>query len=150
TATARSFLPHQRVDAIRWKVGVSQWRYPMESRPTFELAITLFELAGVGVLVIGAIVSLVVFVGALVRRQDTGAAYVRVRQQLERAILLGLEVFIIADIIQSVAVELSFQSIGALGLLIVVRTFLSWSLEVEIEGRWPWQQGREKSAVERR
>ncbi len=113
----------------------------MDSRAAFELAITLFEFAGVGVLVIGAVAALIAFVGALIRRQDAGAAYLRVRRQLERAILLGLEVFIVADIIQSVAVELSFQSIGALGLLIVVRTILAWTLEVEIDGEWPWQRG---------
>ena len=118
----------------------------MPSQEAFELAIHLFEFAGIGVLVIGAIVAMVVFGTAVVKRQDIPAAYLRVRQQLERVILLGLEVFIIADIIRSVAIEPTFQSIGSLGLLILVRTFLSWSLEVEIDGRWPWQRGREQRA----
>jgi len=62
------------------------------------------------------------------------------RQRLGRAILLGLELLVAADIIRTVAVTPTFTSAGVLGIIVVIRTFLSFSLEVELEGRWPWQK----------
>lgn len=58
--------------------------------------------------------------------------------------MLGLEVLIAADIVRTVALEATLESIGFLGLLVLIRTFLSWSLAVEIQGRWPWQSKPEK------
>ncbi len=115
---------------------------------TFELAVKGFEIAAVAVMVVGALASLVAYIAALVRRQDRSAAYTGVRRHLERTILLGLDVLIIADIIRSVVLQIDFAAIGTLGLLILVRTFLSWSLEVELDGRWPWQRtGPTRSAT---
>jgi len=65
-------------------------------------------------------------------------AYREYRQQLGRAILLGLEFLVAGDIINTVAVDPSFRSVGVLAGIVAIRTFLSFSLEVEIEGRWPW------------
>jgi uncharacterized membrane protein len=62
------------------------------------------------------------------------------RQSLGRVILLGLELLVAADIIRTVATSPTFTSVGVLGLIVVIRTFLSYSLEVEINGRWPWQR----------
>ncbi len=61
------------------------------------------------------------------------------RTRLGRALLLGLEILVAADVVRTVAVDPSLESAGVLGLLVVIRTFLSWSLSVEIDGRWPWQ-----------
>jgi uncharacterized membrane protein len=61
------------------------------------------------------------------------------RQGLGHAILVRLELLVAAEIIRTVAIDPTFQSVGVLGLIVTVRTFLSWSLEVEINGRWPWQ-----------
>jgi uncharacterized membrane protein len=66
-------------------------------------------------------------------------AYRSFRQQLGRTLLLTLEFLIASDIIYTIAVERTFESLGMLGLLVLIRTFLSFSLEVEISGRWPWQ-----------
>jgi uncharacterized membrane protein len=74
------------------------------------------------------------------------ARYHRYREDLGRAILLGLEVLVAADIVRSVALEPTIASLSVLAMLIVVRTFLSWSLSVELEGHWPWQRGRGKDA----
>jgi uncharacterized membrane protein len=63
--------------------------------------------------------------------------------RLGKALLLGLEILVAADIVRTVALEATLESILTLGLLVLVRTFLSWSLTVEIEGRWPWQPGKE-------
>jgi uncharacterized membrane protein len=66
-------------------------------------------------------------------------ALVPLRQNIGRAILLALELLVAADILHSMALSPSFQSVGVLGLIVLVRTFLSWSLQVEIDGVWPWQ-----------
>jgi uncharacterized membrane protein len=67
------------------------------------------------------------------------ALYRQLKVRLGRALLLGLEILVAADIVRTVALEASLQSVAVLGLLVLVRTFLSWALVVEIEGRWPWQ-----------
>ena len=68
--------------------------------------------------------------------------YAQYKQTLGRALLLGLEILVAADVVRTVALEATLQSVTVLGLLVVIRTFLSWSLVVEIEGRWPWQPAR--------
>jgi hypothetical protein len=79
------------------------------------------------------------------------AAYRRYRANLGRGILLGLELLVAADIIGTVAVTPSLQNLAVLGLIVLIRTFLSFSLEVEIEGRWPWQRaGAEATGSEAR
>jgi len=67
------------------------------------------------------------------------------RTRLGRALLLGLEILVAADVVRTVAVDPSVESAAVLGMLVVIRTFLSWSLSVEIEGRWPWHAGRRES-----
>jgi uncharacterized membrane protein len=71
--------------------------------------------------------------------------YESLRRSLGRAILLGLEILIAADVIRTAALDPTLQNFEALGVLVIVRTFLSWSIVVEIEGRWPWQS---RAAVE--
>lgn len=78
-------------------------------------------------------------------------AYQALKAQLGKALLLGLEFLVAADIIRTVALEPNLGNVAILGLLVIVRTFLSWSLVVEIEGRWPWQgtEATGSGAVER-
>jgi uncharacterized membrane protein len=71
--------------------------------------------------------------------QQMGDAYQRLKAQLGKALLLGLEFLVAADIVRTVALEPNLQNVIILGLLVIIRTFLSWSLVVEIEGRWPWR-----------
>ena len=94
------------------------------------------------VLIVGYIVfATLTWVGrSLLQRQFTLAHYDRFRAALGRAMLLGLEILIAADVVRTAALNPTVQSFQALGLLVVVRTFLSWSIVVEIEGRWPWQR----------
>ena len=106
-----------------------------------ELLARIFDIGGLAALLIGAIAALGVYAGRVIPHLgEQSVAYRNLRQGLGRAILVGLELFIAADIIRTVTIEPTFQSIGVLGLIVLVRTFLSWSLEVEINGRWPWQQ----------
>ena len=71
--------------------------------------------------------------------QQMSDAYQRLKAQLGKALLLGLEFLVAADIVRTVALEPNLQNVIILGLLVIIRTFLSWSLVVEIEGRWPWR-----------
>jgi uncharacterized membrane protein len=107
---------------------------------TMERVVRGFEVAGVAILVVG---SLVAFVSAALELGRGGgrAAYQRARQGVGRAILLGLEVLIIADIVLTITVDRTFDSALTLGLIVLVRTFLSFSLEVELEGTLPWRRG---------
>jgi uncharacterized membrane protein len=93
---------------------------------------------GVAVIALGAILAAGFTVGRLLRK--TGDAYRNFREQLGRSILLGLEFLVAADIIRTVAITPTAQSVAVLGGIVLIRTFLSFSLEVEITGRWPWQQ----------
>jgi len=77
-------------------------------------------------------------------RPDHEEMYRELKIRLGRALLLGLEILVAADIIRTVALEATLKSVAILGLLVLVRTFLSWALAVEMEGRWPWQAGREE------
>lgn len=106
-----------------------------------------FQLAGVLVLVIGAFVAAVCFGVAAVRYRGATQPYEGLRQGLGRAILVGLEFLVAADIIRSVAIDPTFQSVGVLGLIVLIRTFLSWSLVVEMNGTWPWLRAQARPAT---
>jgi uncharacterized membrane protein len=99
---------------------------------------------GVGVLVvvIGLLAATVAFLLAIRAAGDRTVPYRDYRRQIGRAILLGLEFLVAADIIRTVAVDPSFRSVGVLAVIVAVRTFLSFTLDVELEGRWPWQSRR--------
>jgi uncharacterized membrane protein len=108
---------------------------------TIEVAAAGFELLGVTIIIIGFIASLIR--GAMLwPSQGAGGAYVAVRSTFGRSILLGLEVLVAGDIIRTVALQPTLENLTVLGLLVLIRTFLAWSLEVEIEGRWPWKRAR--------
>jgi uncharacterized membrane protein len=99
----------------------------------------VIDAAGVAVVVLGLALATAVFLTRVRRREDFGAVYRAYRQGLGRAILLGLEFLVAADIIRTVAVSPSFKGAGVLALIVIIRTFLSMALQVEIDGRWPWQ-----------
>ena len=107
-----------------------------------ESAGAWIDIAGVVVIVTGTAIATIAFV----RRWLAGGladAYVGYRHNLGRAILLGLELLVAADIIRTVAVAPTLQNVLLLGLIVLIRTFLSVALEVELEGRWPWRRAAE-------
>jgi uncharacterized membrane protein len=114
----------------------------LDIKHTIELIGTAFELAGVAILVIGSILAFVRSSISLIRHRDGPVAYRHLRLYLGRSIVVGLEILIAADIVRSVAIDPTFTSVGVLGIIVLIRTFLSWSLEVEINGEWPWQRYR--------
>jgi uncharacterized membrane protein len=111
----------------------------MSFHDTMERVVRGFEIAGVAILVGGSLLA-VASAAAALRRGDGRDAYQRARQDVGRAILLGLEVLIIADIVLTITVDRTFDSALTLGLIVLVRTFLSFSLEVELEGALPWRR----------
>jgi uncharacterized membrane protein len=98
------------------------------------------ELAGIGVIVVGAFGSLLAFLRRLLKGQPKELIVGQFRTDLGRAILMGLELLVAADIVSTVAIDPTVDSLIVLAGIVLIRTFLSFSLEVEIEGRWPWQR----------
>lgn len=98
------------------------------------------EIAGVGVLLCGALLAACLFLQRLASRAGFHAAYHKLRADLGRAILLGLELLVIADIIDTVAVEPTLHNLSVLAVIVMIRTLLSFTLELEVSGRWPWQR----------
>ena len=98
---------------------------------------TTIDAAGVVVIVTGAAIALVITAIRLSRRESD--LYRRFRQQLGQTILLGLELLVAGDIVRTVAASPSLTSVAILAAIVLIRTFLSFSLEVELTGRWPWQ-----------
>jgi uncharacterized membrane protein len=104
-----------------------------------EMVVRSFEAVGVLVLALGSAWALV-GAGLGWLRGERQGAYKTARQSVGRSILLGLEILIIADIVQTITVDPSLGSAAALGIIVLVRTFLSFSLEIELEGTLPWRR----------
>jgi uncharacterized membrane protein len=112
----------------------------MDWRELVEVTGVAGDLVGVAVILVGVAVSFVAFGRRWWRDRLFPDAYRALRQSLGRSILLGLEILVAADIIRTVAVEPTLESLAVLAGIVAIRTFLSFSLEVELEGRWPWQR----------
>ena len=111
-----------------------------------EGASLAIELLAIAIIVVAIVYGTVNYLLAVRPRpaapSASRSAYDVYRERVGRALLLGLEILVAADIIRTVALEPTLGSIASLGLLVLIRTFLSWSLVVEIEGRWPWRVRR--------
>ncbi|MET0654997.1 MAG: DUF1622 domain-containing protein [Pseudoxanthomonas sp.] len=122
---------------------------------TEESAIQLVEWSALGIellaiaLIVGTIlVSTTVYLFAVLgQREDRAESYERYRRRLGRALLLGLEILVAADIVRTVALDSTMRAILSLGLLVIIRTFLSWSVVLEVEGHWPWNKPTAEPAV---
>jgi uncharacterized membrane protein len=107
--------------------------------PAIELVGRIVDVVGIAITAIGGGASLAAYLARALRGDAGDDAYRRCRQRLGRAILLGLELLVAGDIIRTVAISPTFGSVGVLAIIVLIRTFLSATLTVEIEGRWPWQ-----------
>jgi uncharacterized membrane protein len=101
--------------------------------------VQVIEAVAVGILALGVAGVMIRALAQFVGRPDRTGIYREVRDGLGRVLLLGLEVLIAADIIATVALDLTLESAASLGLIVLIRTFLTWAIEVETDGRWPWQ-----------
>jgi uncharacterized membrane protein len=102
------------------------------------------ETVAIAIIVVGAILTTVTFIRRALKEGALEECYRRYRSDFGKAVLLGLEFLIASDIVGTVAVGPTFQDLGVLAVLVLIRTFLSFSLELEITGRWPWQKGGEQ------
>ena len=119
----------------------------MHFSDVMDIIATAVELVGVAILVLGSLAAFGPFVVAVAARRGR-AAYRALRNDLGRAILLGLEILIVADIIKTITVDLTLMNAAILGLIVLVRTFLSFSLEIELEGVPPWRRGPSRASDE--
>jgi uncharacterized membrane protein len=99
-----------------------------------------FELAAISLLLIFSILAVALALIGLGRRKSADQVYVDFKRALTRSVLISLELLVIADLVATIAIELTLSRLIAFGLLIVIRTVLSLSLEVEIDGTWPWRR----------
>jgi uncharacterized membrane protein len=121
------------IDLSAFDAAASHW---------IRLVGTCIEIFGVFILVVGIAWSTYHYAG-----WRTSHHYDQYRISIGRSLLLGLEVLVAADIVKTVAIDLTFAGLGLLAGLVLVRTFLSWTLVLEIEGRWPWQRQLASGAV---
>ena len=118
-----------------------------------ETILKWIEFAALAIEVVAVVIIVVVIFYALIRYfyeavrnpGEIGGLYRELKVRLSKSLLLGLEVLVAADIVRTVALDTTVQAVVVLGLLVLIRTFLSWSLVVEIEERWPWQPRRVSS-----
>jgi len=103
----------------------------------------IVEVIGVLTIFLGALYSLIKFLIPFPKK--TNGSYIELRNSLGRSILLGLEILIAADIIATVVINPTMSSVITLGLIVIIRTFLSMSIQVELEGRFPWQKEKAKT-----
>lgn len=118
----------------------------MTYEETISDIVRIVEAVGAAIMAVGGLIALGIYVWSVLRTDDRSAAYVQARRNIGRVILLGLEVLIIGDIIRTIVVEPTLEAVGVLGGIVVIRIVLSFALEVEIDGRWPWRQGQSTSS----
>ena len=123
----------------------------MESVETQEIIFVISEVidfAGVVIIALGALIGIILCAQDLLRQEQVLDAYSRLRTFLGRSLLLGLEFLVAGDIIKTVAIGPTFDSVIVLAIIVLVRTVLSLSIDVEIDGRWPWQAAQQASIAE--
>ena len=126
--------------------GPRVYKGTMEPQEVIEIVGRVVDALGVAAIVIGVLIASAIALTRLVRKQFP--VYRPYRRLLGRSILLGLELLVAADIIRTVAITPTLDSVAVLAAIVLIRTFLSFSLELEITGRWPWQKGGPDSEAE--
>ena len=114
----------------------------MSYEETVHDVVKVVEAVGASIMVFGGLVVFAMYVPHMLSPTKRPGSYEALRRQLGRCILLGLEVLIVADIVQTIIVEQTIESVVVLGVIVIVRILLSFSLEVEMDGMWPWNRWR--------
>ncbi|HMJ36689.1 MAG TPA: DUF1622 domain-containing protein [Baekduia sp.] len=114
----------------------------MSYEETISDVVKVVEAVGAGIMVLGGLGAFMVFLPRALRSATTKGSYELLRRDLGRCILLGLEVLIVADIVRTIIVDPTIESVAVLGIIVLIRILLSFSLEVEMDGVWPWQRWR--------
>ncbi len=110
------------------------------SRTIFSYLVVILEYVSAAIIVLGIIISSIRAAVRFFKKIDRGKVFDSYRIMVGKCIILGLEILIAADIIRSLALQFTLQSVGLLAIIVLIRTFLSFSLEVETNGKWPWQK----------
>jgi uncharacterized membrane protein len=113
-----------------------------------EVAALAIEILAVVIIVVAILYSTLRYAFQAALHPEAEDSYQELKFSLGRALLLGLEILVAADIVRTVALEATLESVVVLGLLVLIRTFLSWALVVEIEGHWPWHARRDRDQAE--
>jgi len=113
---------------------------------TVKEVVEVIEVVGATVMILGGLYAFVVCGLALRTQQTRAGAYELLRRDLGRSILLGLEVLIMADLIRTIVIDQTLDSVAVLGAIVLIRVVLSFSLDVEIDGVWPWARWRKDKA----
>ncbi len=108
---------------------------------SFEFVARLFETLGVLAISLGTVVALFEAARGAMQRCEGQQIFELFRTRLAKSILIGIELLIAADIVGTVIIEPTMEKLGTLAVIVLIRTFMSFTLEIEIEGRWPWQRG---------
>jgi uncharacterized membrane protein len=118
------------------------------ARPIAAYCAMIVEVVGVAIITGFTLYTLLYAIVRRIKKEKADVIFKETRRRLGRGILLGLEFLVAADIIHTVAVELTFSTVGVLAIIVAIRTFLSFTLDLELTGRWPWQDhpGRERTA----
>src|SRR3954453_4072447 len=121
----------------------------MRYENTISDVVKVVEAVGAAIMVLGGLWALAMFARAALRRQPADDIYCTLPRHLGRTILLGLEVPIVAHIVRPIIVDPTLESVAVLGAIVVIRIVLSFSLEVEIDGVWPWRRRQADARSER-
>ena len=116
---------------------------------TIEQVVQAVEGVGAALMVVGGAVALIAAIPAALDPQRRPTSYQTLRRHLGRVILLGLEILIIGDIVRTIVVEPTVESVLVLGMIVLIRIVLSFALEVEVDGHWPWSAARDTTAEQR-
>ena len=108
----------------------------------------ILDFAGVLIILGGVIIATGIVLTRLIEQKAKDTLYKSYRKDLGRSILLGLELLVAGDIIRSITGEPNFTSIGVLAIIVIIRSFLGITFEMEIEGRWPWQMSKKSSNLQ--
>ena len=116
----------------------------MEYDNTISDLVRVVEAVGAGIMVVGGFGAFVIFIARAVQPERRANSYKDLRRNLGRSILLGVEVLIVADIVRTIIVDPTFESVLVLAVIVMIRIVLSFSLEVEMDGAWPWHRLQRK------
>jgi uncharacterized membrane protein len=114
----------------------------MSYEQAISQVVKVVEVFGAGIMVLGGLAAFVGFASRALRANTAQESYDELRRNLGRCILLGLEVLIVADIVRTIIVDPTIESVAVLGIIVLIRISLSFSLEVEIDGVWPWRRSQ--------
>lgn len=114
--------------------------HAMEYDNVISDVVRVVEAVGAGIMVIGGLGAFVIFIARAAQLERRAGSYKDLRRNLGRSILLGVEVLIVADIVRTIVVDPTFESVVVLAVIVLIRIVLSFSLEVEMDGVWPWNR----------